>query len=348
MHKWKGSSGQELGHSVVDKIGNLDLSVSPQNYEVWLNYISGESPDLKAAVDDSLSSNASNDEAFERIHERFFSSNQLSNQVMETGSKIAQEITDALEALVEAGASTERYSATLESAAQTLGDQELSASSIQRIVSVLTSATQEMSEQNSTLNQRLKQSSEEIDNLRQYLREARAEALTDGLTGVANRKYFDETIRMRIAEAREEGADLCLVMGDIDHFKTFNDRWGHQTGDQVIRFVASSMTAHTLPDHLVARYGGEEFAIIMPRTSLERAQKVANNVRSAIQAKKLMRRSTNEPLGQITISFGISMLTASDTTQSFIERADSCLYQSKKNGRNKVTTEAETQNQSAA
>ena len=337
-HKWKGNSGQEIGHSVINKIGDLELSISPQNYEIWLNYISGESPDLKAAVDSSLSTNESSDEAFEKIHERFFSSTQLSNQVMETGNKIAQEITDALEALVEAGASTDRYSATLESAAQTLHDRELSASSIQRIVTVLSSATQEMSEQNAALNSRLKQSSEEIESLREYLKEARAEALTDGLTGIANRKFFDETLRNRIAEANEDGSDLCLVLGDIDHFKSFNDRWGHQTGDQVIRFVSSSMGAHTLPDHLVARYGGEEFAIIMPRTSLERAQKVTDNIRTAIQAKKLMRRSTNEPLGQITVSFGVAKLVDSDSMQSFIERADTCLYQSKKDGRNRVTS----------
>ncbi|MET0181843.1 MAG: GGDEF domain-containing protein [Caulobacterales bacterium] len=167
----------------------------------------------------------------------------------------------------------------------------------------------------------------------------RVESLTDGLTGLANRRMFDETLRMRIGEARGSRADLCLLMCDIDFFKRFNDTWGHHTGDQVLRFVASALQSHALPDHLISRYGGEEFGVILPRMSLEAARQMAERVRGTIQAKRLRRRSTNEDLGQVTVSMGIARLQPGDTMQGLMERADACLYASKREGRNKVTTE---------
>lgn len=349
MDQLRGKGGVQLGHSAIDQIDTYQLSATPQNYEVWLNYITGWSPDLKKSIDTVLKNGDQlTDARIEEMHERFFSTTQLSSQVMETGNRIAQEIADALEALNQAGATTERYGATLESASKTLNKADLSGDAIQRIVSVLSSATTEMSSQNASLNEKLQQSTSEMEHLRASLQAARAEALTDSLTGIANRKLFDETLRTRKVESEEEDYELCLILCDIDHFKTFNDTWGHQTGDQVIRFVAGSLGAHALPDHLVARYGGEEFAIVMPRTSIEKAEQIAEKIRTAIQAKKLMRRSTNEPLGQVTVSFGISRFRSGETIQSLIERADANLYHSKETGRNRVTSETDEGEKSAA
>jgi diguanylate cyclase len=198
-----------------------------------------------------------------------------------------------------------------------------------------------MSKQNSSLSHKLAQSSVEMEKLRTSLRQARAEALTDALTGIANRKLFDETLRLRKEEADNEKTELALLLCDIDHFKSFNDTWGHQTGDQVIRFVASALTKFALPDHLVARYGGEEFAVIMPRTSLKDAGRIADQIRTAIEAKRLVRRSTNETIGAVTISFGAALYAAGETVGTLISRADECLYMSKRNGRNRVTLETQ-------
>jgi diguanylate cyclase len=178
-----------------------------------------------------------------------------------------------------------------------------------------------------------------MDTLRATLRQARAEALTDGLTGLANRKMFDETLKMRLREAAGQRTDLCLVLCDIDKFKHFNDTWGHQTGDQIIRFIASSLQRQTQPDHLVARYGGEEFAIIMPRTRIVSARTIAEAIRAAIESKKLQRKSTNEELGRITVSMGVAQYRPGETGHDLVGRADACLYASKHAGRNRVSTD---------
>jgi diguanylate cyclase len=197
-----------------------------------------------------------------------------------------------------------------------------------------------MANHNQTLNEQLKKSTGEIDTLRNSLESVRMESLTDSLTGLANRRMFDETLRMRIEEAKAQRTELSLLLCDIDHFKRFNDTWGHHTGDQILRFLASALQAHARPDFLVARHGGEEFAMIMPRLSSRAAQQTAEALREAIQAKRLRRRSTNEDLGQVTVSIGIARLQPGDTTQGLVERADACLYSSKRNGRNQTTTDA--------
>ena len=335
-----GPEGLILGHRTIDEIGRHILPVSPQNYEVWLSYMTHSSPDLKQTIDKMLAAGKPlSAEDMEQLYERFFSTTHLSTQVMETGSRIAHEIADALDALKKAGATTERYGATLSVAADSLQNTAIDGDALKRLINVLASATTEVSKQNSSLSEKLAQSSQEMEKLRTSLRQARAEALTDALTGIANRKLFDETLRLRKEEADSEKTELSLLLCDIDHFKSFNDTWGHQTGDQVIRFVASALAKFALPDHLVARYGGEEFAVIMPRTSLKEAGRIAEQIRSAIEAKRLVRRSTNETIGAVTISFGAGLYATGETAGQLITRADECLYMSKRNGRNRVTLE---------
>jgi diguanylate cyclase len=344
-----GPEGLALGHRTIDEIGRCRLPVSPQNYEIWLTYLADALPDLRTALDSLMSSGPQvSAEDMEKLYERFFSTTQLSTQVMDTGSRIAHEIADALDALKAAGATTERYGATLDVARDSLVGAKLDGDGLKRLISVLASATTEMSKQNANLSEKLTQSSSEIEKLRASLRQARAEALTDALTGVANRKLFDETLRLRKEEADKDGVELSLILCDIDHFKSFNDTWGHQTGDQVIRFVATTLSRFALPDRLVARYGGEEFALILPHTSLSQAARLADQIRSAIEAKRLVRRSTNETIGAVTVSFGCSLYTKGESVAHFVSRADECLYQSKRNGRNRVTTQDQLASAAAA
>lgn len=338
----KGPSGVETGHAAVDKIGEHKLCATPQNYEIWINHIAGWSPDLSRELEKRITKGLPlTDKELEKLHNRFFSATQLSSEVMETGTKIAKEIAEAVEALKSASTTTEEYGATLDNAAKSLSNNDITGEALNRIVSVLSTSTQEMSELNQNLNLQLLSSTQEIETLRTSLQAARSEALTDGLTGVANRKQFDEVLNRRIADSLETGSDLCLVICDIDFFKKFNDTWGHQTGDQVIRFVANSLAQKAVNDSLVARYGGEEFAIIMPNTILDTAFEIAESVRKTIESKKLIRRSTGEPLGQVTVSFGIAHYRSGEEHTNLIERADSCLYHSKQTGRNRITLESD-------
>ncbi|MES1200507.1 MAG: GGDEF domain-containing protein, partial [Pseudomonadota bacterium] len=252
---------------------------------------------------------------------------------------IARDIGKVISFLKAAEDKSGDYGRTHENAATDLG-RGLAPEQIRQIVSSLAAATLDMANHNQRLTEQLQKSTGEIETLRTSLESVRVESLTDSLTGLANRRMFDETLRMRISEARAQRTELCLLMCDIDHFKRFNDTWGHHTGDQILRFLASTLQSHGRGDHLIARYGGEEFGVIMPRTNLKIAAQTAEALRNVIQTKRLRRRSTNEDLGQVTISVGIARLQPGDTPQGLVERSDACLYASKRNGRNQVTTDS--------
>ena len=146
---------------------------------------------------------------------------------------------------------------------------------------------------------------------------------------------------MAVQNAFANGQPLSLLMLDIDHFKSFNDSYGHLTGDQVLRLVGMSLRQTIKGQDITARYGGEEFAVVLPKTALRQALTVADHIRRAIMAKELRKKSTCEILGRVTISVGVSMLKPGDDTDSLIERADACLYAAKRNGRNRVICEVD-------
>jgi diguanylate cyclase len=212
----------------------------------------------------------------------------------------------------------------------------------------LAATTREMAAHNRELEQKMEVSSRQMETLQTTLQNVRIESLTDGLTGLANRKHFDETLNARLAEDQVDHAGLCLLLCDIDHFKRVNDTWGHQIGDQVIRYVATVLSAQVEGDFLAARYGGEEFALIMPRTKLAAAAEIAERIRTTIKAKTLSRKSTGEILGRVTISLGIARSSPDDDASTLIGRADARLYQSKRTGRDRVTADASVRPASAA
>jgi diguanylate cyclase len=169
----------------------------------------------------------------------------------------------------------------------------------------------------------------------------RRESLTDQLTGIPNRKAFDKVLQESIESSIETGEPLSLVMCDIDHFKTFNDTWGHQTGDQVLRLVANCLSENVKGRDTAARYGGEEFCVILPQTELAGAVNLANQIRGKVESKKLVKKSTGDILGIITISAGVTQYDANESAVEFLRRADVCLYAAKHSGRNCVISEAD-------
>lgn len=336
----QGPSGATIAQEAMELMRRHGVPPSGANYELWLTYRIGRNAALKQAIDERIASGEPFSAEFNAdIYERFFTGMRASAQIVMAGEQLARDLNHVLSFIQTAEEKSGEYGRTLESVATDLSDR-LDPEQVRKIVSSLAAATLDMANHNRHLTDQLQKSSREIDQLRSNLESVRVESLTDSLTGLSNRRMFDETLRMRIGEARSQRTELCLLMCDIDHFKRFNDTWGHHTGDQILRFLASALQAHARPDQLIARYGGEEFGMIMPRTAMKMAFETAEALRLAIQAKRLRRRSTNEDLGQVTISIGVARLQPGDTLQGLVERADACLYASKRNGRNQVTTDS--------
>jgi diguanylate cyclase len=336
----QGPEGPAIAQEVLDLMRLHGVAASGPNYQVWLSYRLVARVPLREAIDARIASGEAFSEEFNtEIHERFFTGLGASAQIVLAGERIARDLGQVVSFLKAAEEKSGDYGRTLESAATDL-NRGPAPDQIRQIVSSLAAATLDMANHNQMLTDQLQKSTREAEVLRKSLETVRVESLTDSLTGLANRRMFDETLRMRISEGRAQNLELCLLLVDIDYFKRFNDTWGHHTGDQILRFLASALQAHARPDYLVARHGGEEFAMIMPRASMKLAAQTADALRGAIQTKRLRRRSTNEDLGQVTVSIGVARLQPGDTAQGLVERADACLYASKRNGRNQVTTDA--------
>lgn len=316
------------------------LPAIPRNYELWYTYASGFNKALNRAINrifashGSISANDVND-----IYDRYLSPNRLGDRIDKVGAEIAHEI-DGIMGLVKSGLdATGDYGASL-SEAQAALTSASSPAEFKNLITSLVEATRKTEETNHALEQQLKESREQISALQERMEAIRYESLTDELTTLHNRRHFDQAIERAMEEAKANGTGLALLLSDIDHFKQFNDTYGHQTGDQVLRLVALSVKQNVKAEDISCRYGGEEFAVILPRTTPEQAKNIAERIRGSVVSKDLIKRSTGENLGRITISIGLSHIRPDDSAADLIARADAALYAAKNAGRNTVMDES--------
>ena len=311
----------------------------PQNYELWFRYVSGQNAGLNEAIDSVLKQGQKIDERISSdLHQRFVTHAALANATINAGDRLNLEVDNILKLVAEAAGDSSTLATSVRKASAELSNTS-TANDVRRVVEVIVAATRHMETRSKELEHRLNETKTELSSLQSNLSKALNEARTDGLTGVANRKAFDESLAQAIAQAAADGSPLCLVIGDIDHFKQFNDTWGHRTGDQVLRLVASCLKAGARETDTVARYGGEEFALVLPGMTTESAEILANSIRETVQSRELVKRSTGETLGRVTMSLGIAILRPGEDAAALIERADACLYAAKRGGRNRVVSE---------
>ena len=325
----------------LGQIKALREPATPRNYEVWYAYATGYQPSLNQKINETLKERgALSDADLEEIYETYLSPVRLSERIDNVGSQVKGEIEQVMAMIDAAAGSATSYTESLANMSEKLG-QSKDREGLRAIVESLVHTAKEMEVSNQRLEERLNASKLEISELQTNLETVRNESLTDPLTQLANRKFFDTALERALADARAKNEPLSLMMTDIDHFKRFNDSFGHLTGDQVLRLVASSVKQNVKGQDTAARYGGEEFAIILPNTVLRSAITVADHIRRAVMTKELMKRSTGEHLGRVTISIGVATLHKNDNPQTLIERSDKCLYAAKRHGRNRVMCETD-------
>jgi diguanylate cyclase len=323
----------------LGQIKALRHAATPRNYEIWYAYSTGHHHTLNQKINATLEQTGSLSEAdIEHIYENYLSSTRISARIDKVGSQVKGEIEQVMAMIGAAAGFANSYTESLADMTEMLA-QSKDHEGLRSIVESLVQTAKDMESSNCRLEERLSASKQEINELQVNLEVVRNESLTDPLTQLANRKYFDSKLELAIVQARAKSESLSLMLIDIDHFKNFNDSYGHLIGDQVLRLVATSVQQNVKGQDIAARYGGEEFAVILPNTILRSAITVADHIHRAVMTKEVVKRSTGENLGRVTISIGVACLHKGDGAQTLIERTDECLYAAKRHGRNRVMCE---------
>lgn len=339
---------EHLSKAALSIMAERHIAPTPDNFELFYAYAAGENPDVAHVIGDMIAGRRPLTPAvLAELRQRFFPGLNTAKETADINAKVTNTLEHVLGKLQTAGQDTVAYGRALNAASGELGGDH-SPANLRKLVDGLISATKSMEDRATVLEVELQKSSHEVQDLRTKLETVRKESLTDTLTGILNRKAFDIELDKAVQRASEASEHLCVLMCDIDHFKNFNDTWGHQTGDHVLRLVAACISENVKGRDTAARFGGEEFAIILPQTPLNVAVSLANQIRLGVEGKKLVKKSTGDILGTITISIGVATWAAGEPASVVVQRADSCLYAAKNAGRNRVTSETEMPKAAAA
>ena len=333
----RGPDAYRLARVALDMMVRHKVWPTPLNYELWMHCASAPQSALAIEIERlAAEGEPFTDAACEALAAAHLPKSRLNEEIRDAGDQLSRELDTVSRAIQAAHASSQAYGATLADATTELSGKNDS-TSLRNIVSGLSDATRQVEEENRLLQKQLKESTSEVLQLRDHLAQVRRDASIDALTNLANRKAFDAELHHTHQLASRANAPMTLAVLDIDHFKRFNDTWGHQTGDQVLRYVASVLARVGVSPRFAARYGGEEFAMIFPGESAASVHGMLQDVIAEIASRTLRRRSTNEELGAITVSGGVAQLHHGETPHMLLERADAALYASKNGGRNRMT-----------
>jgi diguanylate cyclase len=344
-----GDMDVEYAATVADRAMRLmaqqSVPATPDNFSVWFDYAMGSSPALRQTIDILIGNKRKFDAAINRelcvtyIHPR-------------SGADAAVDFPEQLREVI-AGAQQFLKTAISDNRTQIEALGEVSSQCqatndprpiIEKLIEELSKATKRAS----TLESNFQASSQELDKIRSSLTAAEQRSNTDPLTGLANRRSLEEFLRSAQIVAMEKGEPLSILMIDIDNFKQFNDSYGHQVGDQVLRLVAKVLQESVREGDLAARYGGEELIAVFPGADLGVCADVAERIRRRISEARLTRRSTGQEIAGVTVSIGLAQFRLAESADAMVERCDRALYQAKRLGRNRTVTENDLDGEVAA
>lgn len=335
-----------MAEQILSELRDLGLQATPHAFAVWHAHAMGSDALLSASIRELMHTLKLDDAAMEQLHDTHVRSTMALRMAERSSRAIMLEIDGIVELIKLSLGSATQFGSTLSTLLRDLV-QTSDPGALREIVGTLVTAAEETRQVNVTLEKGLRSARTEIDDLRKMLEDTRVASLTDALTGISNRKHLDISLEQALDAANASRTPFALLMIDIDHFKQFNDQHGHLTGDKVLKVVAQALKSKFQGRATVARFGGEEFAVIVPNGDLTSGWVSAEAARHSIMARELVKRSSGERIGRISISVGVAAWRRQDTALRIIARADAALMHAKRMGRNRTVTEEQLQEQSA-
>ncbi len=333
--KIKTESAAENLRLALSLMGKHGLPPTPVNYALMYFYVSGEDLDLNEKIDELLESRKGlTPEAAEELFScHICQGNGPSNEALR--EELLSTVANILGMLIDLSGKTAMSSDKLEKHIDKLAHSK-DPQEVLNVASDIISETRNMVDQAKQFESTLLDTTQEIEQLKDELYNARRQATMDALTGLNNRRGFDQALQDAIEDSNENGSGFCLLMIDIDHFKNINDTHGHLVGDKVLVGVAKMLHKFMRGNDFLARYGGEEFAVLLRDTPITGAFSVAENLRKGIEKLRLKHVKTGQQIGQVTISLGVACYNKGESGDDLVGRCDKALYRAKTLGRNRT------------
>ena len=329
------ANAMRRARSALNLLADLHIPPTPARFAVAYAHQLGELADLSLAMNRLIGQDRLTGQAVDELYLQFFSGDADRAELNFASQKIQDAVGHVADSVAASRQRHQEFSTGLHGFATALASGSVTMAQAEAMLTVTT----EVDREHRQLQDRLSFTLRELDTLRRHLDRLEREARLDPLTGIGNRALFDRQLRAAVVVAKRDDECLCLLMIDIDHFKQFNDTYGHQMGDQVLKLVARQLASVADEANEPARYGGEEFAVIVKRCDLASALKLAESLRKKVEGKKVVNRRTGETLGQVTMSIGIARFRPGESAAELVHRADEALYRAKAQGRNRVVTD---------
>lgn len=330
-------ASEEVLRLIIQQMAAHPAAFTPATYAVWYEHVTGTNPALDLAMERLLQESRLLDDAtIEFLYENHVSESRWATGVLRDSMQ------KVLGRLLDITAQSDEQAKLYGSSLQDFSKQ-LRAKPDPLILDTLTARmsneTLAMHGTVSQLHNQMSQCKNEVKRLQKELENARQEALIDPLTGVYNRRGFEIRAQQLMNDQEMLGAGACLLMLDIDHFKSINDNYGHLFGDKVIRTLAGTFKELVKGQDSVCRLGGEEFAILLPETKLQGAAQLAEHLRKSIERGRIKSPLSDVHIDNITVSIGVAAYQPGCNMIQWMDHADKALYLSKQGGRNRVTVQ---------
>lgn len=321
----------------IPKMVIHSIPANPINYTLWYSYVSGTNLSLNSKLDHFIASTGTcSAEQSEELYvnyivEEYFEDNSKS---LENLTILASQLLNHMNAAMDGSAVFDQQ---LANNITRLGEVK-TIESVTDVIADVVRTAQSVKDANKQFNDKIELANKEIQSLRDQLEEVEKQVFVDKLTQLYNRHAFDIQLK-QLLEVDAVATHVCLIIMDIDHFKSFNDEYGHVIGDRVLGRVGE-LVQDFCPEHAIgARYGGEEFAIIISNSDEKEAANLAEGLRHRLEKLRITTKSSNKVLDNITASFGVTRFRLGESSENFVDRADKMLYKAKQNGRNRVQVE---------
>lgn len=310
-----------------------DLDLTPVNFGLAVDYVTGNDHEIEKAVRALLSERG---QITNGLAEKIVADRHSGEMTGEDLGRMLQSVEENLDRFTrlakESRASASDYGDALQAKVKNMDTRE----SPEQVVSALVGLTRSMVEKTRQIEVEMRESQKKTRSLQQSLENARRAAEQDHLTGLANRRAFEARFKEEVAHATRNGEALSVAFCDIDHFKKINDTHGHDTGDRVLKFVGSLLAKISGEKCHVARHGGEEFVMLFRGKSVSEASEIVDETRADLASRNLVDRNTGERMDRVSFSGGVADVFGYGDPREALKAADRALYLAKEHGRNRV------------